>query len=152
MPSHPPAPPIAVPAPIRSDSDAVHLLTTAATAPLEWEVLCFLLDASGRGNVVLTVSGTQHPNAVLDVVDLVARAADGTPARYLVVASVRPDGVLEPDDDWRLHEIEQTAVEYGIDLLEWYVIGPREVVRMVQLLGEHQPCTDRWVQPWVDGE
>lgn len=150
MPSHRSAPPTAVPAPIRSDAAAVALLRVAAVTPLEPEVLCFLLDAGGRGSVVLTVSGTHDPNAVLDVVDLVGRAALGTSACYLVVASVRPDGLVEPDDDWRLDELDQITLGHDLELLEWYVIGPDEPVRMVECVGQRDSGIDRWSVPWVD--
>ena len=114
------------PLPVRSDDDAVELLALAVTEPMEPEVLCFVLDASGRGSTLFVVDDIHGPDAVLDVADLMCRAAEGSPARYLVVASTRPDGGLEPDDDWRFAELDALATSSGLDLLEWYVITSGE--------------------------
>lgn len=147
---HPSEPRATTPTPVRSDADAVALFTSAMASPAQAEVLCFLLDASGRGNVVLTVTGAEHPDSVLDVVDLVGRAADGSGACYLVVATVRPDGVIEDDDDWRLDELDQLALGHGLELLEWYVFGPDDPVRMHHRVARWDQRPDRWSVPWVD--
>jgi hypothetical protein len=133
----PPAPP----APIRCAADAIHLLSLAVTDPLATETLAFLLDHKGVGGVLVAVDGTAHPDDVIDVVEVMCQAAHDAPhATSLVVASVRPDSGVLPGDIDRWLEATDVAELQGIELLEWYVIGPHGVECPRDLFGE----PERW--------
>jgi len=93
--------------------------------PLEPETLAFFLDDAGVGGLITVVSGTTEADSVLHVAEYMARAAEGVShAACLVVATVRPAGGLLPGDAERWRQLDRITDEHGIQLLEWFVIGP----------------------------
>lgn len=135
------SPPLALPLPVRTAADALHVLSLAIERPLCCETHAFLLDADGVGGLLVVVSGTAHAAAVLDVVEVMATAGGRVPGLCsLVVASVRPDGGVEPSDAGLWHEARSVAEGHDIDLLEWFVIGPRGVGTPRSLAGD----AERW--------
>lgn len=129
------------PTPIRCADDALHLLSLACLKPLEPETVLFFIDDAGRGDQVTIVSGTERPDAVLEVVEAVCiRAAGRDDVSALVVASVRPRSGLLPGDVDRWLEASSICELYGFVLLEWYVIGPHGTECPRDLLGE----PERW--------
>lgn len=134
------------PLPVRNGAHALRLLAAARSDPARHETLAFLLDADGIGGVVTVISGTEPPDAMLQIVELMCRAGERVPDLCsLVVASVRPDSdvlagdVLAGDVD-RWLEASSIAHGFGLQLLEWYVIGRRGTVCPRDLLGE----PERW--------
>ena len=118
--------PTPLPLPVRTADDAMQLLSLAVEQPLQAETHAFLLDADGIGGVLVVIGETHPPEAVLDVVELMASVGEGVPGMVaLVVATVRPDGKVEPDDVDLWLEASHLARHHGIELLEWFVLGPR---------------------------
>ena len=125
------------PAPVRNHADAIRLISAAVHVPLVDETLAVLLDDRGRGNTLVSVSGTDDPDAVFDVADCMATAGSLS-GRFtrLVLATVRPDdGLLGADID-RWMEISQRTAGHGVTLIEWYVVHPDGIACPRELLGE----------------
>ncbi|MEI8238828.1 MAG: hypothetical protein WCI22_05365 [Actinomycetota bacterium] len=135
--------PTAPPAPIRCAADAISLLSMAVSDPLVCETLAFVLDVDGIGGVIVAVDHTTHPDDVLDVVEVMCRAAHQAPAATsLVVASTRPHGGVLPGDIDRWLEASDIADLHHLQLIEWYIIGPHGIECPRDLLGEPErwPC------------
>ena len=142
MPTHE-APPNPLPRPsaVRCGTDALRVLFLSASQPLEPETLVFLLDRHGNGTIVTAVSGTVDPDAVLGVVDCIARAAEGmATAEAMVLATVRPTGCVLPGDIDRWLEASDLAESHGVALIEWYIRGASGAQSPRELLGE----PERW--------
>lgn len=110
---------------VRTADEALAVVTLARSAPLRAETLCVALDDAGLGRVVSVIDGTDGPDDIIDIVELFAAAAARGPARGLVVATVRPTptGEIDDGDDIeRWHRADRAAEQYGIVLLEWFVI------------------------------
>lgn len=118
------------PAPVRCAADALAVIAMALSRPLAHETICFALDVHGVGGVAVAIDGTEHPDDVLDVVGIIGRAARGTPAASLVVASVRPEAALLVGDDLRWHLTTGIAHDHSLELLEWFVIGTDQQVHL----------------------
>jgi hypothetical protein len=113
----------------------------AMHAPLRHETIALLLDDAGFGNTITVVSGTHSADDVLRVVECLCEAAIADPAlASLVVASVRPSGCVVPDDIDRWLEASSLAESYGLELAEWFVVGPSTVECPRELFGE----PERW--------
>lgn len=128
-----------VPGVDRIDSHELALLTvTAAMAhPLRDETIVVLLDGGRRSVAMVVVSGTVRPDSVVDVLECLIRPEvhEGLVAAA-IVASVRPGrGVSEADID-RWLELSDVADEYGIDLIEWFVLGTDGAACPRDLIGE----------------
>lgn len=135
------SPPTALPLPVRSAADALHVLSLAIERPLCCETHAFLLDASGVGGLLVVVAGTEQAEAVLDVVEVMATAGGRVPGlRSLVVATVRPNGQVEATDAALWREARRRAASHGIDLLEWFVVGPLGIGTPRSLAGD----AERW--------
>jgi hypothetical protein len=132
--------------PICSSTDAIAVVSLVIHRPLEAETIAFLLDDSGRSNTIVIISGTTEPDSVLAVADCMARAGGTTPALCgLVVASVRPGAGANasatlPGDMDRWVEIDAITESHGIELIEWFVVGPAGVDCPRDLLGD----PERW--------
>jgi len=113
------------PPPVRSSADALEVIALAISRPPRPETIAFVLDDDGRGTTVLVVDGTEQPDAVVDVVERVAAAAEAAGAAAIVVASVRPTAAptggaaTDVDDVDRWLEASDVAADHGIELLEW---------------------------------
>ena len=130
------------PPPVRSSADALEVIALAISRPPRPETIAFVLDDDGRGTTVLVVDGTEQPDAVVDVVERVAAAAEAAGATAIVVASVRPspvtidDAATGVDDVDRWLEASDVAADHGIELLEWFVVGPTGIVCPREAFGE----------------
>jgi hypothetical protein len=122
-------------------ADALALIALAMHDPMQPEVIAFLLDDTGRGGTIVVVTDAVALDAVLAVVETMclAAAADQSLCR-LVVASVRPQGATLPGDIDRWLEATDIADTHGVDLIEWYVIGPAGPECPRDLIGE----PERW--------
>ena len=110
--------------PIDSTPAALAVVNLARRRPLCHETIALVLDEDRRGQTIVVVDGTTQPDAVLDVVEMVAGSIAASGRRGCVVlATVRPGGGPEAGDEDRWLDASDLADELGVDLLEWFVIG-----------------------------
>jgi hypothetical protein len=129
------------PDPIADAVDALSLIAMAMHDPLQPEVIAFLLDDAGIGGTIVIVTEATASDAVLPVVETMCMAAASEPRlNRLVVASVRPTGATRPGDIDRWLEASAIAEVHGVELVEWFVIGPAGPECPRDLLGE----PERW--------
>ena len=132
--------------PIRSSIEALAVVALAIHRPLEPETIGFFLDETGCSNTITVVSGTTDPDSVLTVAECLAVAGGRSPTLCgLVLATVRPGSGLAvpatlPGDLDRWMEAAQITETHGIELIEWFIIGPAGVDCPRELLGE----PERW--------
>ncbi|MDP9465369.1 MAG: hypothetical protein M3P52_12145 [Actinomycetota bacterium] len=132
--------------PIRSSIDALAVVSLAIHRPLEAETIAFFLDEGGRSNTITVVSGTTEPDSVLSVAECMAVAGGRSPALCgVVLATVRPNTAPDlpcnlPGDIDRWLEANAITESHGIELIEWFIVGPSGVECPRELLGE----PDRW--------
>ena len=115
--------------PIDSRSDALAVLALAA--PFGHDTVAILLDPERRGVGILIVTGTTHPDAMFEVIDVCIQA-QRTEVGGLVLATSRPGGDVQPVDRDRWIEADLQCDAAGVELVEWFVIGrhitcPREL-------------------------
>ena len=127
--------------PIASSLDAIAIVSMAIHRPLEAETIAFFLDEACRSNTITIVSGTTDPDSVLSVAECMAVAGGQSPALCgLVLATVRPAALTLPGDIDRWLEAEAITEAHGIELIEWFVVGPAGIECPRELLGE----PERW--------
>jgi len=127
--------------PIEDADDALAVISLAMDHPLTHETIAFGLDGDRCGNVITVVSGTESPDAVIDVVEVLCRSMEMQPrGTGLVVASIRPWAATLPGDVDRWLEASAVAESFGIELVEWFVIGPPGAECPRELIGE----PERW--------
>jgi hypothetical protein len=140
--------------PICSSVDAIAIVSLAIHRPLEPETIAFLLDDHRCSNTITVVSGTKDPDSVLTVVECMAMAASRVPGLSAVVlATVRPrcaqfpagdvatnTTATVPGDLDRWMEANEIADAHGIELIEWFIVGPSGVNCPRELFGE----PERW--------
>jgi hypothetical protein len=120
--------------PIRSELDALAVVSLAIRRPHAPETIVVLLDHDRRGITVAVITGTVEADAVLDVVECICAAGTGTGRLgAIVVATVRPAGGMVLGDADRWVEACAIADDHGVELVEWFVVGhdvdrPRELV------------------------
>lgn len=107
--------------PIESPSAALAVIDLAISRPLTDETIALVLDPDRRGRTVVIVDGTERPDALLDVVERLAACFDER-GGCLVLATIRPGGGPLPGDDDRWLEASDLADEFGVELVEWFVI------------------------------
>jgi hypothetical protein len=138
-PSHPRSP--LASDPISSSLDALAVVSLATHRPLEAETITFFLDEASRSNTITIVSGTTDPDSVISVAECMAVAGGHSPALCgLVLATVRPTALTLPGDIDRWLEAESITEAHGIELIEWFIVGPAGVECPRELLGE----PERW--------
>jgi len=109
---------------IDSAAAALAVIRLAVHQPLRAEVIVLVLDADRRGRTVVIIDGTDEPDSVLEVVERLAESvADSEHGAALVVASVRPSSGPLDGDDQRWMEARDLAEDFGVELLEWFVIS-----------------------------
>jgi hypothetical protein len=127
--------PGALPSVVVSADDALALIIHAMCVPPKPQVIVLVLDADWRGRAVVIVDGTESPDAVIEVVELLAEgAAEAQHPVTFVIASVRPvEGPLPADAD-RWLELCEIAEIHGCDAAEWFILDgemawcPRELL------------------------
>lgn len=129
--------------PIRSSADALALLSAVVRTPLCHETVVVLLDARRCGDTIVAVDDTEHADPCL-VLERICEAVTGSgvraPVSAVVMASVRPGGTTRPGDVDTWLEASALTETFGIDLVEWFVVGPSGVECPRDLLGE----PERW--------
>ena len=133
--------------PIRSSTDAIAVVSMVIHRPLEAETIAFFLDHTGRSNTITVVSGTTEPDSVLSVAECMSLAGAAIARRC--AASCWPAFAPTPHQTCRQRlpgdidrwiEASEITESYGIELIEWFVVGPAGVDCPRELLGEPQ----RW--------
>jgi hypothetical protein len=121
-------PPSAGTDPIDAHESALRTVVGLAHLPPRDETIVVFLDDARRGITVVNVTGTVHPDAVVEVVELITSpAVHGGRVAGIVVASIRttPDDAATAERDVdRWLEISELADDHAVELVEWYVIGP----------------------------
>jgi hypothetical protein len=114
---------------------ALAVIRLAMSSPPRPETIVMILDPDHRGRTIVVVDGTEDDEAVLEIVEHLARSVaearpdDGGGESWpgaLVVASVRLGrGARERDAD-RWLEACDLAAAAGVELLEWFVVEATE--------------------------
>jgi hypothetical protein len=111
---------------VDSAEAALRTILAGAYHPAQSQVIALLLDPDYIGHTVLVVDGATSPDAVVEVMELVAEAAaEAGREQVFVLASMRPGGGPLPGDVDRWTEISDLADTHGCELVEWFVIGDR---------------------------
>jgi hypothetical protein len=114
----------AVPTVVDSADAALAVITASMHHPLQPQVIVLVLDADLRGHAVVIVDGALSPDAVIEVVELVAEgAAESAHPATLVVAAVRPNLGTLPGDADRWLELCEITETHGCELLDWFVFS-----------------------------
>lgn len=128
--------------PIRSATDAIAVVSMAIHRPLEAETIAFFLDHTSRSKIITVVSGTTDPDSVLSVAECMSLAGARSPTLCgVVLATVRPQAEPNlpstlPGDIDRWIEASDITESNGIELIEWFIVGPAGVDCPRELLGE----------------
>ena len=128
--------------PIRSATDAIAVISLAIHRPLEAETIAFFLDHTSRSNTITVISGTTDPDSVLSVAECMSLAGARSPTLCgVVLATVRPQTERNlpstlPGDIDRWIEASDITESNGIELIEWFIVGPAGVDCPRELLGE----------------
>ena len=132
--------------PVLCSLDAIAVVSMAIHRPLEAETIAFFLDHTSRSNTITVVSGTTEPDSVLTVAECMSVAGARIPTLCgVVLATVRPHAepgvpATLPGDFDRWIEAGEIAESNGIELIEWFIVGPSGVACPRELLGE----PERW--------
>jgi hypothetical protein len=114
----------AVPTLVDSADAALAVITAAMHHPLQPQVIVLVLDPDLCGHTIVIVDGAVSPDAVIEVVELVAEgSAESTRPATLVVAAVRPHFGALPGDADRWLELCEIAETHGCELLDWFVFS-----------------------------
>ena len=148
MPTARPRVPRAREDPVLTPDDALVVVTLAASSPPRPETIAFLLDDAYRGTGLITVvTDTIDPDSVFHVAEVMAELGAlcqgvGRDTAYVVIASVRPTGEVEPDDAHRWCRASDVVESHGMTLVEWFVLGRSGVDCPRDLTGEPErwPC------------
>jgi hypothetical protein len=109
---------------VDSADAALAVITAAMNHPPRPQVIVLVLDPDLHGHAVVIVDGTDSPDAVIDVLEVLAEgAAEASHAASLVVAAVRPSYDALPGDSDRWLELCEIAETHGCELLEWFVLS-----------------------------
>lgn len=127
--------------PIVSTDQAISLFAAAISHPLTNETVAFLIDGCNRANTIVVVSGTEQPDDVIEVAEIMAMTGSRSAELCgLVIASVRSASLLLPGDLDRWWNLQAITDSHGIELVEWIVVGPGGIECPRQLVGE----PERW--------
>lgn len=103
---------------------ALQTIIGAAQRPECHQVIVLLLSSGLIGHTIVVVDETTSPDAVLDVIEMVARSADEAERDdAIVIASIRPGLGPLPGDVDRWFELSDVAGSHGCELIEWFVIS-----------------------------
>ena len=117
--------PLARTQPIDTELAALAVVTAVADTPQTEQIIAIMLDHHHIGHSILVVHETIHPDALLDVVDVLARSIPegGSPTvSEVILASIRPGGVLDEGDADRWFEACEILEGHAVGLLEWFVV------------------------------
>jgi len=103
--------------------------------------LAILMEDNALPGVCVAVDGGDHPDAVFSVCVCVTEVLKRNPQiAGVVLASVRPHDSPDCDDIDRWFELVHDFEQLGVELLEWFVVGPAFAVGMRAITG----CVSAW--------
>ena len=103
--------------------------------------LAILMEDTGFPGTCIAVDGGSHPDSVFTVSVNITEVCRRNPQfAGVVLASVRPEHSPDCGDIDRWFELVNDFEQIGIDLLEWFVIGPGFAVGMRAMTG----CRPAW--------
>ena len=113
----------AVPTVVDSADAALTVISTAMHHPERPQVIVLVLGSDLGGHAVVVVDGTDSPDAVVEVLELLAEGAAeaGRPAGF-VIAAIRPGYDALPGDADRWLELCEIAEAHGCELVEWFIL------------------------------
>jgi hypothetical protein len=132
--------------PIRSSIDAIAVVSLVIQRPLEAETVAFFLDENSRSSTITVISGTSDPDSMLSIVECLTMVVVSSPSLCgFVLATVRPASppnlpATQPGDVDRWIEANEIADSHGVELIEWFVVGPAGIDCPREMLGE----PERW--------
>ena len=133
--------------PIRTAADALAVVSLASASPPRWETIAFLLDSGYRGTGQFTVvSDTIDGDSVIRIAEVMGEVgalcsdAGDVDCAFVVIASVRPGSGLEQPDAFRWYSASDIIDDRGLELIEWFVLGPNGVELPRELVGD----PERW--------
>lgn len=126
--------------PIRSSADALAVVSAVMAHPMEAQTVVLLLDAVRLGERVLVINHNGNPSDLCTLVEGVCSNYAEPDTRAIVVATMRPGGATRPGDIDLWLEASALAESFGIELLEWFVVGPAGPECPRDLIGE----PERW--------
>jgi hypothetical protein len=127
----------AVPTMVDSADAALAVIAASMHHPAQPQVVVLVLDTDLRGHSVVIVDEARSPDAVIEVVELVAEgAAESAHPATFVVAAVRPNLGALPGDADRWLELCEIAETHGCELVEWFVFSDDVVWCPRDLLAE----------------
>jgi hypothetical protein len=89
-----------------------------------------------RGTHLVTVGDPDQREQIVEIVEVMAGAADGLPdIAGLVLATVRPGGDMQPTDTDLWLEAADTAEQCGVELIDWLLVTRRGVISPRERLG-----------------
>ncbi len=106
-------------------ADAIAVILLALHRPLRPETVVVIRDADARAGTIVVVTGTFSCDAVITVCEVLSAAVGNdrlAEPSGLVVASVRPDRPMTPDDLDRWLEASDVTEEAGSELVEWFIV------------------------------
>ena len=110
--------------------------------------LAVLMEDTGLPGTCIAVDGGGHPDAVFTVsITVTAKCLRNPHVAGVVLASFRP--TLRPDceDIDRWFELVNDFEQIGVDLLEWFILGPGFAVGMRAMTGCRSAWEDGWRRP-----
>ncbi len=119
---------------VLSREHAIAVIHRVVADPPQSAVIVLLVRCDHSVEGVVEVSGIQRAEQVLDVLDCVLAAAS-TRVEGVIVASIRPDGGIVAADCDLWHDVEETVVDAGLRLIDWYVFGRLSIVNVGELIG-----------------
>jgi hypothetical protein len=126
--------------PIRSATDALAVVSAVMDHPMTPQTIVMLLDDDRRGERIVVVNDTDRTADPSTVVEWVCASYAEVTDRALVMATIRPRGATRPGDVDVWLEASALADSFGLELLEWFVVGPAGPECPRDLIGE----PDRW--------
>ena len=125
--------------PIRSAGDALAVISSVMHHPLVDETVVVYLAEQRLGCHINVVADTHDVDLGL-LLDRLLSTVSPAGSLAMVVASVRPQGATRPGDLDAWLEASALMEARGIELVEWFVIGPAGPECPRDLLGE----PERW--------
>jgi hypothetical protein len=114
----------ALPTVVDSADAALAVISASMHRPPQAQVIVLVLDNDLRGHAVVIVDGTDSPDAVIEVLELLAEgAAESDHSATFVVAAVRPGYDALPGDADRWLELGEIAETHGCEILEWFILS-----------------------------
>jgi hypothetical protein len=106
--------------------------------------LAIMMEDNGRPGTCVAVDGGGDPDGVFSVSSCITRVCERTPQiAAVILASVRPAYPPDSADIDRWFDLADEFGLIGVELLEWFVVGPDFAIGMREMTG----CVPAWPSP-----